>query len=152
MQTDYWKSTEAQSTFEKWHSFLEGCLHCACDHGCNQWVKEQGRRSALLFRILAKKDSTTSLDRVTQMPLEKVNAIWFRITSWESDKWNRENRKQEAADALTTATILGIGNIKKALEDANGDRRKAEEVLGLPKYGLSAIMAYVINKDTDENT
>ncbi len=146
MQSDYWKTKETAKDFKSWLSEWEDCLVCACDHGCNQWVKEQGHRAALLFRILSTKGNT-SLERVTQIPLKEVDQIWYRIVTWESEKWNRDNRKQEASQAGLDAEYIGIDNIKNAVLKCDGDKRKAEDLLGLKKYTLAPIYAYVINKE-----
>ena len=93
MNTDSWKATETQKDFQSWLSFYEGCLMCACDHGCNQWVKEQTQRAALLFRILSKPNATTKLEKVTNIPLEKVDKLWYKIAMRESKEWNGKLRE-----------------------------------------------------------
>lgn len=94
MQTDYWKSTEVQPSFKDWKEFREGCIACACDHGCNAWVKEQEAKSSLFFDILTNKNATTSLDKVAKMPLERANKIWYRIFRWRMYRANREMNEQ----------------------------------------------------------
>lgn len=86
---------EVQPDFKTWLGFYNGCVHCACDHGCNQWLVEQQARASILFRTLANPKATAKIDKITQMPLERVNKIWFRIISWESERFNRELRKSE---------------------------------------------------------
>lgn len=95
VNTPYWKKMEVQPSFKEWLEFWNGCVHCGCDHGCNQWIMEQNARAGLLFMIMGNPKKTTDLDKVVKMPLKKVNKIWFRIISWQSEKFNRELRKNE---------------------------------------------------------
>lgn len=90
METEYWKTMEVQPTFQAWKDYFEGGLACACDHGCNQWTKEQMPRMALFLRIMAKPCATTSLDRVAQIPIKKVAKIWFRLF-WQDSRRQKKN-------------------------------------------------------------
>lgn len=94
MQTDYWKSQEVQPTFKEWQSFMEGCVMCQCDHGCNQWMLEQRSKIALFMRILSTKGNT-SLDKLAQMPLQRANRIYFLLSIREAVKFNKELRDEQ---------------------------------------------------------
>ena len=93
MNTDYWKTTETQKDFKSWLEFYEGCLMCACDHGCSQWVKEQQHRAAILFRIISKPNATTKIEKITLMPLEEIDQLWYKMARRQSREWNRKMRE-----------------------------------------------------------
>lgn len=95
MQTPYWQKMEIQPSFKEWKEFYDGCLMCACDHGCNQWLKEQQARASLLFDAISTPGSTKP-DKIAQMSLERVNKIWYRLVWWKAEKFNRELRKLES--------------------------------------------------------
>jgi len=92
--SDHWKDMEVQPSFKEWLGMYQGCLICDCGHGCADWVKEQGRKAALLMRILSNPKATTSLEKVTQMPLERANRIWWRIMHGEMRTFNRKLREE----------------------------------------------------------
>ena len=98
MNSSYWEQMEVQESFKEWFEFYEGCITCACDHGCNQWLAEQVCRTALVMRVLKDQNATTSLDKLVSMPLKKVNRIWHRISMWNCERFNRklrENRDEQ---------------------------------------------------------
>lgn len=82
--SDYWKKTEVQPNVDEWLSYWEGCLICACDHGCNQWVKEQGHRAALIMRAMRLGSKKSVLDKLVQMPLKKSDKIWYWLYKREN--------------------------------------------------------------------
>ena len=84
MNTDYWKSTEVQPDIDTWLDFWNGCVHCACDHGCNQWIDEQSARAALIMRAMRLGSKKSVLDKLVQIPLKRVNRVWFWLTMRES--------------------------------------------------------------------
>ena len=95
MNTDYWKSTEVQPDIDTWLGFWEGCVHCACDHGCNQWIEEQNARAALIMRAMRLGSKKSVLDKLVQIPLDKANRIWFWIAARESRLLNDAMRKDD---------------------------------------------------------
>ncbi len=84
----YWEKQKTQKDFESWLSMYDGCVGCACDHGCNQWLVENQTKAALMFRIIRNK-GTTNLDRVARMDTLKANLIWFFLSYRRSKKVNR---------------------------------------------------------------
>jgi len=131
MQTPTWQREEVQPTAQAWLDYYDGCMMCACDHGCNQWIEEQKYRTSLLMRILLTPNATTSADKVARLPLQRVMNIWVRLENWESQKWNRRLH--------TNSTILDV-NLKekiaahdKLIEEIKADKRKVR--YGKPKFG-----------------
>ena len=86
---------ETYDSYKDWKSNYDGCLMCACDHGCNQWVASQSRRTSLILRILTKKDSNTSLDKVVKMTDERVNWLWYYLNQELPQRRWRRNRKKK---------------------------------------------------------
>ncbi len=95
METDYWKRTEVQPDVDRWLNFYEGCVHCSCDHGCNQWVFEQRARAALLMRAMRQGTKKATLDRLVQIPLERANKIWYWLAMRETIILNIAMREDE---------------------------------------------------------
>lgn len=93
MNTDYWKSLEIQPSFENWKEFYEGCLMCGCDHGCNEWIFENRSKIAILFRILSKPNSNTSLDKMAKMPLKRADHIFYWLMFKETKRFNKKLRE-----------------------------------------------------------
>lgn len=93
MNTGYWKESEVKPDFKTWLDFYEGCIMCGCDHGCNQWIKEQEARNALAIRMLQL--GSKNLDKLVTIPLERANKIWFWIRHQDIRRFNEKLRKQE---------------------------------------------------------
>lgn len=91
--TPYWTQMETQPNFDVWLGFYEGCVLCGCDHGCNQWIAENHAKISLAFRIMRDPKATTKLDKLSQLPLKRADAIWIRLMRWGSEKFNRELRQ-----------------------------------------------------------
>lgn len=79
----YWDDLKTSSDFETWRHAWDGSLACACDHGCNQWLKEQQGKASLIFRY---KDKPKLLDKIARMQPERA----ARLAGWLS---RREARK-----------------------------------------------------------
>lgn len=100
METDYWKSTEVQPDVDTWLSHWEGCLTCACDHGCNQWVKEQSARAALVMRAMRLGSAKRLLDKLVQIPLKRADKVWFWIHMRENKALNDALRDKDTLEAM----------------------------------------------------
>lgn len=134
MITPYWKRQEVQADLADWIDYYQGCLACACDHGCNQWLDEQLMRAALLYKILTDPTSTTSPDKVARMPLVRVAAIVGRLGPFPLHEVSRESHgvraymkfralayaEEPSCDKIDTLTEEEAGKIfwKRSKEDA----------------------------------
>lgn len=94
MLSDYWKEKEVQKDFKSWFEEYQGCLACGCDHGCNQWIKEQQYRTAIILKIFSNPKAITKLEKVTQIPLERINKIWYKLQYWDMLRFNKELRDE----------------------------------------------------------
>jgi len=110
MQTEYWKSTEVQPDIDTWLGFWDGCVHCACDHGCNQWVMEQTARASLIMNAMRQGKSKDRLDKLVQIPVERANKIWYYIGTRFSRKFNKLLREND-------------GNFQKVQEILKKDKK-----------------------------
>lgn len=93
MNSPYWQQMEKQPDFNAWKDFYDSCLMCGCDHGCNEWIKEQRTKISLILSILSNPNATTKLEKVTQMDPKKADQIWYRIQWWKMEKFNRDLRE-----------------------------------------------------------
>lgn len=92
-------SDKPSVTYEGWVSERDGCIMCACGHGCNQWLQNNLTKTSLILRILYSRGST-SLDRIVQMENSKVDKIWHWLQMRAATKFNEQLRKEsrEAKD------------------------------------------------------
>lgn len=75
--SDYWENSKKQPNFKDWMDFLEGCLLCACDHGCNQWIAQNGGKMLRIAKEAQSVLSSEKLDVIVQADTDLVNSqIW----------------------------------------------------------------------------
>jgi len=148
-------SDDSAKDFKSWQGEWDGCMMCACDHGCNQWLVKNQSKASLVMRVLSSKGST-KLDKIVQMSNQKANKIWFWIHMRENKKFNEELRREERRQGLEIIARIGYDKIKAAWEpkweegqpSATGRRKLAAEALGLTRTELS--MAYFAGKPEQE--
>lgn len=79
----FWKFAEKQpdfiSHFHTWMDYWEGCVLCACDHGCNQFLLANAAKAAALLRA---RGNAESLDELNQLAMkdegEFSTELWKR--------------------------------------------------------------------------
>jgi hypothetical protein len=70
--------TRAPKDLEDWLESWMGSMQCGCDHGCNQWLKENSSKAMIVMRVLAKRGST-DLDALVRRPIREVDAVAVRL-------------------------------------------------------------------------
>ena len=124
MSTSYTKDT-----YQDFMEEYEGSMICGCDHGCNQWLKKQGARVALGYRMM--KLGSKNLDKMAQMPIARVDKIWYWVQRQDSRRWNARSNK--ADQYLYFSRVVKFGEIR------------AREAVVLHNYDLKAA-ANTLNK------
>ena len=83
--SNYWEDSKKQPDLKTWLEFYHGCLICACDHGCNQWVAENAGKAYILIESLQKGQSLGFCDGVVQTDVADINNDIFQAM-WEDMK------------------------------------------------------------------
>jgi len=91
--SDYWKDKETQPNIKAWLEEWHGCVACACDHGCNQWLAQNGAKSSLIMEALKKKKPKADLDKLAQMPIQDSYAVWRKWSYARARKFNKDLRE-----------------------------------------------------------
>lgn len=97
--SDYWERMETQPSIKDWLEMWHGCVACACDHGCNQWLAKNGAKSSLIMEALKKKKSKEELNKLAQMPIEESYATWRK---WSYARSRRFNKKLKLTQTEST--------------------------------------------------
>jgi hypothetical protein len=80
-------SEEPARDLAHWRNQWDGAMFCACDHGHNQWLKENEAKASLIIRILLT-GGKTSLDKLVRMENDRVNKIWYWLAKNDSRRNN----------------------------------------------------------------
>lgn len=79
----FWEFAEKQedfiSQFHVWMDYWEGCVMCACDHGCNQFLLENAAKMVAILR--AANSYTAQQDELSA--LAKKDESEFRTELWK---------------------------------------------------------------------
>lgn len=100
--SDYWEDQKKQPDVKTWLGNFSGSIHCDCGHGCQSWCLENRTKAYLLIKVLTDPKSTTKPDKIVKMHVDRVDKIWYRLTMWESQKFNRELRELEKNERKET--------------------------------------------------
>lgn len=149
-------SDEAAKDFKSWLSEHSGSMMCACDHGCNQWLKKNESKASLAMRIMFNK-GTASLDKLVQRSNEDVNKIWYWLEMRENKKYNEEIRRQEREEGKKILERVPWEKVQAAWlpkweegQPSPTERRtEAAKALGLTRSELT--LAYFAGKSENEN-
>jgi hypothetical protein len=151
--SDYWKKNETQLTIKDWLNYWDGCVACACDHGCNQWLAKNHPKSSLIMDALRKKKPKAELDKLAQMTIEESYKTWHKWTMQQNKIQMKALKKQEQKLAKEVIAKIGWEKIKKAgdelkfLDISERIKKRPEYAseLGLQTYELA--IAYEIGKN-----
>src|SRR5690349_19992751 len=84
----YWEDSRKLPDVDSFWVFWNGCVHCACDYGCKQWIKEMNTKASLLMTAMRMGFKKKLLAKIAQMSVEKANKLWLWAGMRDSKKGN----------------------------------------------------------------
>lgn len=131
---------ETHKTFQDFMEEYEGASVCACDHGCNQWLKRSENRIILGLRML--KSGSKNLDKLASMKIHRVNKIWHRIYKNENHGMNVKLRKSDLYESFLACQIIGLDCVNTAIRNCMGDISQVTDITGLKSYVINDYIRY----------
>lgn len=86
----YWENIKKDLTLKQFSEEYKGSMECACDHGCNQWLKANQSKVYLILRFI---DSEVDLNKITKMHVDRADKIFFWLSRKDSIKFNKQLRE-----------------------------------------------------------
>jgi hypothetical protein len=96
MKSDYWESKNKKPNYHAWLVEWHGCVICACDHGCNQWLAENAGKAFSLLEALDRKASAEELDTIVQKHVSEVTGDIFK-KAFEEERM-RQKKPEKNSD------------------------------------------------------
>jgi hypothetical protein len=85
---------DVNTTYEGFKAEWEGCIMCACDHGCNQWLARNAAKMLAITEELRRYSNDmpmSAADKLAQTPADEFGKrLWQRIRDEHTAK--RKNK------------------------------------------------------------